>query len=162
MRSHSSHRSSPGTRAGSRWSCRTAPRRRSWTSPPSCTGWKPEAEPPSTAPDGPPTLGRTRVAIRAGAAKEESTMAADHDAPEREPGTTHAEHGAGDPQLVAVREPGGDLGERLVFSLRREETTVGSAEDQDIRLDGLRPAHFVILHDGRDEYRLRELAEVGG
>ncbi len=89
-------------------------------------------------------------------------MAADHDAPEREPGTTHAEHGAGDPQLVAVREPGGDLGERLVFSLRREETTVGSAEDQDIRLDGLRPAHFVILHDGRDEYRLRELAEVGG
>lgn len=89
-------------------------------------------------------------------------MASDEGTTEREPGTTHARHGEGDPQLVAVREPGGDLGERLVFPLDRDETTVGSGEDQDIRLDGLAPAHFVILHDERDEYRVREVADVHG
>lgn len=81
---------------------------------------------------------------------------------EAEPGSTHAERGAGHPHLVVINGPGLRLGDRRPVSLDQERTTVGSGSHQDVQLEQLAPEHFVIYHDDRDEYRLHAVAEVTG
>ena len=77
--------------------------------------------------------------------------------------TTHAEPGSGHPQLVVVVAPlGQDAGLPGRFPLDKDEVTIGSGPDQDIRLPGTDPHHVTVYHDERDEYRLRPVGPVGG
>ncbi|MBZ2194757.1 FHA domain-containing protein [Occultella gossypii] len=79
------------------------------------------------------------------------------------PGTTHAAPGSGHPELVMSRtDGGGTVAERLSFPLDKEEVTVGSGADQDVRLDGLEPHRLTIYHDERDEYRVRPYGPIEG
>jgi hypothetical protein len=76
--------------------------------------------------------------------------------------TTHDPSRGGDPRLVMVPSvhvrpgPAQDA-----YSLRRGVTTIGSAEECDVRLAGLAPRHAEIHHDERDEYVLVRLGRVG-
>lgn len=94
-------------------------------------------------------------------------MHADDEAPpvgEHHPTTTHAAHGAGHPELVLAAGEvleGQDAGPRT-FPLTKDVTTIGSGEDQDVRLPGLEPHHVSIVHDERDEYRVVATGHVGG
>jgi hypothetical protein len=82
---------------------------------------------------------------------------------EPQPGTTHAARGSGHPELFASRRDAVGTGTApLTFPLDKEEVTVGSGDDQDIRLDGLEPHHLTIYHDERDEYRARPYAHTEG
>jgi len=76
--------------------------------------------------------------------------------------TTHAAPGAGHPELVIVVAPEGVTGLPERFRLDKDEVTIGSGADQDIRLPGTEPHHVTVYHDERDEYRLAPMAEVGG
>lgn len=67
-----------------------------------------------------------------------------------EPTTTHADWGAGRPQLLISN---GD-GDRLVYDLTGDEVTIGSAAGSGVVLDGADPVHATIVHDDRDEYVL--------
>jgi hypothetical protein len=74
--------------------------------------------------------------------------------------TTHDPQRGGNPRLVLAPRPvPGDR--RQVFALRAGVTTLGSAADCDIRLDGLEPRHAEIHHDERDEYVVVGLAGGG-
>ena len=85
-------------------------------------------------------------------------------AQERQPvTTTHAEPGSGEPQIVVVASPhGDDIGVPERYPLDKDEVTIGSGADQDIRLPGTEPHHLTIYHDGRDEYRVKPIGPVGG
>ncbi|WP_311244720.1 FHA domain-containing protein [Microbacterium sp. WCS2018Hpa-23] len=63
------------------------------------------------------------------------------------PTTTHAEFGAGNPRLRVSRD---DL--RSEFLLEVDVVRIGSAADNELRLDGSDPVHATITHDDRDEY----------
>lgn len=77
--------------------------------------------------------------------------------------TTHAEHGAGHPQVIVVAAPHeDDIGVLKRFPLDKDEVTIGSGADQDIQLPGADPHHLTIYHDERDEYRVRAIGVVGG
>lgn len=65
------------------------------------------------------------------------------------PETTHAEFGAGNPHLRITRD-----GERAEFALEADVVRIGSAADNELRLDGADPVHATITHDERDEYVL--------
>ncbi|TDE92763.1 hypothetical protein EXU48_14715 [Occultella glacieicola] len=83
--------------------------------------------------------------------------------PVEEPGTTHAAPGSGHPELMVSRAGAAMPGEvPLRFPLDKDEVTVGSGPDQDIRLDGLEPHHLTVYHDERDEYRVRPYGQVEG
>ncbi len=75
--------------------------------------------------------------------------------------TTHAEPGAGHPQLIVVSAPE-DAHVPESFPLDKDEVTIGSGPDQDIQLPGTDPHHVTVYHDERDEYRLRPVGPVGG
>jgi hypothetical protein len=73
--------------------------------------------------------------------------------------TTHAGYGEGHPVLLLAMGEHGWSGEpQPVFPLDRERTTIGSAPDADVRLDGLEPVHAQVLHDADDDYVLVLLA----
>ncbi len=73
--------------------------------------------------------------------------------------TTHAGYGDGHPCLRLAMEGRDWSGEpQPVFDLDREVTTIGSAPECDIRLDGLAPVHARVEHDERDDYLLVLLA----
>lgn len=76
------------------------------------------------------------------------------DEPSTETTTTHAGWGEGNPQLRVSSES-----ERFVFALDRDEITIGSSAENDLRLEGAEAAHARIQHDERDEYVLTMLAE---
>lgn len=65
------------------------------------------------------------------------------------PTTTHAGWGEGDPHLTVTRDD-----ERFVFALTTEIVRIGSAADNELRLDETDPVHAEIAHDDRDEYVL--------
>lgn len=69
--------------------------------------------------------------------------------PEYTPTTTHAERGAGDPHLTISR-----AGERFVYPLTEEETRIGAAAGNEVRLADTDPVHATIRHDDEDEYLL--------
>lgn len=69
-------------------------------------------------------------------------------------GTTHADWGAGAPRLLVS-----GAGRHGEFALVNELTCIGSALDCDIRIDGLEPTHATVVHNDRDEYLLRVLAD---
>jgi hypothetical protein len=69
--------------------------------------------------------------------------------------TTHATPGAGNPKLVfVVGSENWDGSPAREFALVAETTTIGSAPDSDLRLEGLDPLHAEIRHDENDEYVL--------
>lgn len=77
----------------------------------------------------------------------------------RDDTTTHAGYGEGNPVLVlAMGEHDWSGQPQPVFPLRRQRTTIGSAPDADVRLDGLAPVHAEVRHDDRDDYVLTLLA----
>ena len=65
------------------------------------------------------------------------------------PTTTHAEFGAGNPRLRITRDD-----ERTEFALEADVVRIGSAADNELRLEGADPVHATITHDDRDEYVL--------
>lgn len=65
------------------------------------------------------------------------------------PTTTHAERGAGNPHLTVTRD-----GLRSVHPLTAEETRIGSAAGNELRLEDTDPVHATIRHDENDEYLL--------
>ena len=76
--------------------------------------------------------------------------------------TTHAAPGSGDPELVLVATPDGPARADVRYPLDKDEVTIGSGTDQDVRLPGTLPHHLSVVHDERDEYRLRPVGPVGG
>lgn len=77
--------------------------------------------------------------------------------------TTHYTPGSGRPRLIFV------LGSEYwdgrpprEFELGQGTTRIGSAEDSDLRLDGLQPLHAEIRHDEHDEYYLWVLGQATG
>ncbi|QAY70787.1 FHA domain-containing protein [Xylanimonas protaetiae] len=77
------------------------------------------------------------------------------DVNEPRPGTTHAAYGAGNPRLMLGNDGWMWEGERQrFFPITREVTTIGSAPDADLRLEGIAAAHAEIRHDERDDYVL--------
>ena len=65
------------------------------------------------------------------------------------PGTTHAEWGAGNPRLRITRD-----GDRTEFPLESDVVRIGSAEGNELRLADTDPVHATVTHDERDEYVL--------
>ena len=63
--------------------------------------------------------------------------------------TTHADWGAGDPRILLSWDD-----RRFVFELRSDETRIGSAADNELRLERVDALHARIRHDDRDEYVL--------
>lgn len=77
--------------------------------------------------------------------------------------TTHYTPGSGRPRLIfVVGSEFWDGRPPREFDLLPGETTIGSSEDCDLRLDGLDPLHARITHDGNDEYVLQVLAPGPG
>lgn len=72
--------------------------------------------------------------------------------------TTHSKYGAGEPRLVMIGVE--DAAERPVYLLNHEETTIGSADDCDIVLEGLLPHHATISHTDTDEYVLDSVGQT--
>lgn len=76
--------------------------------------------------------------------------------------TTHDPLGGGRPQLVLAMGPAPVAGAtRKVFRLRPQGTSIGSAADVDLRLEGLQPLHARVVRDDDDEYVLVALASDG-
>jgi hypothetical protein len=76
--------------------------------------------------------------------------------------TTHDPRGGGSPCLVFAPSPWPHAGEaQRVEFLTRGRTTIGSAPECDIRVDGLEPLHAVVERTAEDEYVLTHLASVG-
>ncbi len=76
--------------------------------------------------------------------------------------TTHDPRGGGNPRLIMAPGPYPRLGDpQEVFALRDKVTTIGSAPDCDITLDGLEPLHAEVRHDGMDEFVLVRVASPG-
>ena len=77
--------------------------------------------------------------------------------------TTHYAPGAGRPRLIFVIGSENWHGQMpREFDLLPSVTTIGSAPNADLRLDGLRLQHAEIRHDENDEYVLYPLGPVGG
>jgi hypothetical protein len=77
--------------------------------------------------------------------------------------TTHYTPGSGRPRLIFVQgSEYWDGRPPREFELRPGVTTIGSAEDSDLRLSGLEPLHAQIRHDEHDEYYLFVLGEATG
>ena len=80
--------------------------------------------------------------------------------------TDHRPRGLGNPRLIFAA--GGEISTRepqREFPLDADVTTIGSAEDATLRLDGLEPRHAEIRHDVNDEYvyvRTGSAAAAGG
>ena len=75
--------------------------------------------------------------------------------PRRPVTTTHDPGGGGNPRLILAPRSDPWPGDRQpVYALGRTVTTIGSAEECDIRLPGLAPLHAEVRHDGDDEYVL--------
>jgi len=86
----------------------------------------------------------------------------EHDA-SQQPGTTHAAPGSGNPEIIIAVPDRPDLRpDPDRFPLDKDEVTIGSGPDQDIRLPDTEPHHLTIFHDERDEYRVRPVGLVGG
>lgn len=76
--------------------------------------------------------------------------------------TTHDPDHGGNPRLVMTSPPHPRPEDRPpVYRLGREVTTIGSAPDCDIRLQGLAPRHAEVRHDEWDEFVLVRLAPPG-
>lgn len=76
--------------------------------------------------------------------------------------TTHDPRGGGRPRLYFGLSPWPQAGEQQrVEYLTKSRTTVGSAEECDIRVAGLQPVHAVIERTPDDEYVLTHVAESG-
>lgn len=76
--------------------------------------------------------------------------------------TTHDPRGGGMPRVVFALSPwprAGDV-ERVEY-LTRRRTTFGSAQECDVRIEGLEPIHAAIDRTDDDEYRLTHLASAG-
>jgi hypothetical protein len=84
---------------------------------------------------------------------DEPQAAGDHD-PGNAPTSTHAERGAGRPRLIFKVGENWDGTPPREFDLLDGTTRIGSAEDMDLRLDGLDPFHAEIRHSDHDEYVL--------
>lgn len=81
----------------------------------------------------------------------------------RQPTTTHYTPGAGRPRLIFVVGSENWNGQApRVFDLLPGITRIGSAEDADLRLEGLDGLHAEIRHDENDEYLLVAHGTVGG
>ncbi|WP_174776154.1 MULTISPECIES: FHA domain-containing protein [unclassified Cryobacterium] len=77
--------------------------------------------------------------------------------------TTHYAAGAGRPRLIFVVGSENWNGQMpREFDLLPGTTTIGSAPDADLQLQGLQPFHAEIRHDENDEYVLYPLGEVSG
>ncbi|ASD22750.1 hypothetical protein B7495_12200 [Cryobacterium sp. LW097] len=77
--------------------------------------------------------------------------------------TTHYAPGAGRPRLIFVVGSEYWNGQPpREFDLLPGVTRIGSAEDADLRLEGLDALHAEIRHDENDEYLLVALGPVGG
>lgn len=77
--------------------------------------------------------------------------------------TTHYAPGAGRPRLIFVIGSENWHGQMpREFDLLPTVTTIGSAPNANLRLDGLRLQHAEIRHDENDEYVLYPLGPVGG
>ena len=77
--------------------------------------------------------------------------------------TTHYAPGAGRPRLIFVVGSENWNGQApRVFDLLPGVTRIGSAEDADLRLEGLDGIHAEIRHDENDEYLLVAHGTVGG
>lgn len=72
--------------------------------------------------------------------------------------TTHSAYGAGHPRLVMIGVEGSE--EPRVFPLEGETTRIGSADDNEIVLEGLLPHHATITHTAADEYSLDSIGET--
>ncbi|PFG29219.1 hypothetical protein [Paramicrobacterium agarici] len=68
--------------------------------------------------------------------------------------TTHSEWGAGHPRL-RVSSPS----QNFVFDLDVDDVNIGSAEKNELRLEGAAPLHATIHHDENDEYILTLLED---
>jgi hypothetical protein len=76
--------------------------------------------------------------------------------------TTHDRNRGGNPRLVLPVGPYPTVDDRPTeFALRDDVTTIGAADDCDIRLPGLEPLHAEIHHDEEDEFVLVRAADVG-
>ncbi|GAB3268191.1 FHA domain-containing protein [Arthrobacter pigmenti] len=78
--------------------------------------------------------------------------------------TTHYTSGGGHPRLFVVRDSttwDGTMPDEYDLSTAGT-TTIGSAPEADLRLDGLEPLHAQIRHTETDEYVLYAHAPVGG
>ena len=84
---------------------------------------------------------------------EEPSGSADHDSGSA-PTSTHAESGAGRPRLIFKVGEGWDGTPPREFDLLDTTTRIGSADDMDLRLEGLEPFHAEIRHSDEDEYVL--------
>jgi len=73
------------------------------------------------------------------------------------PGSTHSEYGAGRPRLLFKVGDTWDGTPPREFDLLIDVTRIGSAEDMDLRLEGLEPFHAEIVHIDIDEYVLRHV-----
>ncbi|MGB7449666.1 MAG: FHA domain-containing protein [Ornithinimicrobium sp.] len=74
--------------------------------------------------------------------------------------TTHDPDGGGHPRLVmAMGEHAQDGQARRVFSLVPRGARIGSAEDSDLRLDGVDPLQARVRRDPNDEYVLVAMGE---
>lgn len=76
--------------------------------------------------------------------------------------TTHDPRGGGRPRLYFGFSEWPQVGEvQRVEYLTQERTTIGSAPECDITVDGLQPIHAVIERTAEDEYVLTHVAESG-
>ncbi len=77
--------------------------------------------------------------------------------------TTHDPQGGGRPRLIFAFGGSAQIGsEQREFSLRPGVTTIGSAADADLRLDGLAERHAEVRRDDDDEYVLVDLGSADG
>lgn len=76
--------------------------------------------------------------------------------------TTHDPFGGGSPRLAFYRAPGPELGApRQVALLRRGTTSLGSAPDNDVVIEGLEDHHAEVRHEpSTDEYLLHALVDT--
>lgn len=70
------------------------------------------------------------------------------------PTTTHSDHGAGRPRLLVTGESS-----KFVFDIASELVNIGSAESNELRLEGAEPLHATIHHRDDDEYILTLIEE---
>lgn len=76
--------------------------------------------------------------------------------------TTHDPRGGGSPRLVFALSPWPREGDvPRVEYLVQQRTTIGNAEECDIRIAGLEPLHAVVERTEHDEYVLTHVASTG-
>ncbi|QPZ39022.1 hypothetical protein [Paramicrobacterium chengjingii] len=63
--------------------------------------------------------------------------------------TTHSGWGAGNPRLRVSSES-----DRFVYDITTDIVNIGSAESNELRIDGAAPLHATVHHDENDEYVL--------